>query len=101
MSEIQVNDSMVYPENGVPYCSDCGYLVTCRCSWCPRCGQLTGNNTQGHYWAHIERKNGTYITTAPHHFCCPDACEHEGLEPTKSFHPRYLALLEERERAVV
>lgn len=86
-------DNMVYPENGgLPYCKDCGYLNSCRCSWCGRCGQLTGNNTQGHFWGLCK----TTGTVREFHFCCPDACELEGIEPTKPWHPRYLALLEER-----
>jgi hypothetical protein len=91
VSEI-LEDNMVYPENGLPFCKDCGYLNMCRCMWCARCGQLTGNTTQGHYWAHCKVTK----TTREFHMCCPDACELEGIEPTKPFHRRYLDLLKER-----
>lgn len=38
---------------------------------CSRCGNLTGNNTQGHYWSFckVERR---YTKM---HFCCPGNCE--------------------------
>lgn len=86
-------DNMVYPEDGsLPYCKDCGYLNRCRCSWCGRCGQLTGNTNQGHYWKHCKVTG----SLREFHFCCPDCCELEGIEPTKPFHPRYVALLEQR-----
>jgi ribosome-binding protein aMBF1 (putative translation factor) len=60
--------------------------------WCPRCGQLTGNTNQGHYWAYCKVTG----TKRDFHMCCPDCCELEGIEPTKPFHPRYVELLETR-----
>lgn len=40
---------------------------------CARCGQHTGNNHQGHYWAlcSVTRSIRDF------HFCCPDDCELE------------------------
>lgn len=76
-------------------CDYCGYIGSCRCMWCSRCGQLTGNTSQGHYWALCK----TTGNVEEFHFCCPEACELEGIEPTKPFDPRYLAMLEEREKS--
>lgn len=54
-----------YSFRGMP-----GVLV-CRCLICVRCGQHTGNNTQGHYWAYCKVTK----TTRDFHQCCPGNCE--------------------------
>ena len=67
----------------------------CRCVVCARCGQHTGNSSQGHWWSvckvQAERvaaalAYGETLSAAEflrranrgHHFCCPGGCE---LEP--------------------
>jgi hypothetical protein len=55
------------------YCRRCGYVQNCRCSWCGRCNKVTGNNTQGHYWAYCKVTG----TNRDFHFCCPDDCQLE------------------------
>lgn len=59
--------------NGSRYCQNCMYTNTCRCMWCPRCEQLTGNTTQGHFWAFckVTGKDREF------HMCCPGDCELE------------------------
>lgn len=54
-------------------CPDCHYMGGCRCMTCGRCGNLTGNTTQGHYWKYclVTQDMRTF------HFCCPDNCELE------------------------
>lgn len=45
---------------------------------CPRCYRATGNYTQGHFWARC-RLTGAMA----YHFCCPDDCEREGMQPPR------------------
>jgi hypothetical protein len=52
------------------YCARCGYVESCRCFWCGRCNQATGNSTQGHFWAFCKVTG----TMRDFHFCCPDNC---------------------------
>ena len=46
----------------------------CRCFVCARCGQHTGNSTQGHTWS-LCRVDGV---NKEFHFCCPGDCELAG-----------------------
>lgn len=48
-------------------------VVACRCVVCVRCGQHTGNATQGHYWRWCKATGGF----REFHLCCPDDCELE------------------------
>lgn len=50
-----------------------------RDSVCTRCGKLTGNTNQGHYWSRCKVSHKDEVF----HFCCPGACElhHPPLEP--------------------
>ena len=50
----------------------------CRCVVCARCGQHTGNSSQGHYWKYCKLTK----TMRAFHFCCPDNCELETLGAT-------------------
>lgn len=59
--------------NGQKYCARCAYVNDCRCMWCPRCDQTTGNNTQGHFWAYCKVTR----TDREYHMCCPGQCELE------------------------
>jgi hypothetical protein len=43
----------------------------CRCLYCGRCGEHTGNSHQGHYWGYCKVTKS--IREA--HFCCPGDCE--------------------------
>lgn len=52
------------------YCRRCGYAESCRCMWCGRCNKVTGNTTQGHFWAFCKVTG----TMRDFHFCCPDNC---------------------------
>ncbi len=61
-------------------CEHAGYIVrqgplvvACRCLICARCGQHTGNNTQGHCWR-LCQVTGTFRDI---HMCCPGDCELE------------------------
>ncbi len=67
-----------HPESVV--CPHAGYIVrqyplvmACRCLICARCGQHTGNSTQGHFWR-LCRASGDRREA---HFCCPGDCELE------------------------
>lgn len=58
---------------GMKMCRRCGYTNMCRCFWCGRCNNVTGNSNQGHYWAYC----GVTKSVRDFHFCCPDNCELE------------------------
>lgn len=59
--------------HGMVYHTVCGYMGSCRCMWCARCDQVTGDTNQGHYWAFCKATG----TRREFHFCCPDNCELE------------------------
>lgn len=48
-------------------------VIRCRCLVCSRCKRHTGNNNQGHYWAHCSATG----TVREFHFCCPGDCQLE------------------------
>ena len=62
--------------NGHKMCRRCGYAGMCRCFWCGRCNNVTGNSNQGHYWAYCK----VTATMREFHFCCPDDCELENVK---------------------
>jgi len=60
-------------EHKIRYCKRCNYSGSCRCMWCVRCNQVTGNTNQGHFWAFCKVTG----TMRDFHFCCPDNCQLE------------------------
>lgn len=43
---------------------------------CGKCGEFTGNNTQGHLWGFCSVTR----TVREFHYCCPEKCELEAAK---------------------
>ena len=71
-------------------CPPCGVVHDLLAAWslgmvCERCGQHTGNYTQGHYWGlcKVLTARGVPFADAVReaHFCCPGDCALEAPTP--------------------